>query len=93
MWYWSRPVLVGRREWRLVNVSGKPLTVEAVKSFDGVSKPFLVVEGGPHQTIPDGEAILVKFRATNLRNSFTGLILSGVDGAGLPWTVQYPVRS
>ena len=40
MGYWSRPVLVGRREWRLVNVSGKPLTVEAVKSFDGVSKPF-----------------------------------------------------
>lgn len=39
------------------------------------------------------KAILVKFRATNLRNSFTGLILSGVDGAGLPWTVQYPVRS
>lgn len=71
MEYWSRPVLVGRREWRLVNVSGKQLTVEAVKSFDGVSKPFLVVEGGPHQTIPDGEAILVKFRATNLRNSFT----------------------
>lgn len=35
MEYWSRPVLVGRREWRLVNVSGKPLTVEAVKSFDG----------------------------------------------------------
>ena len=43
MEYWSRPVLVGRREWRLVNVSGKQLTVEAVKSFDGVSKPFLVV--------------------------------------------------
>ena len=55
MEYWSRPVLVGRREWRLVNVSGKQLTVEAVKSFDGVSKPFLVVEGGPHQTIPDGQ--------------------------------------
>lgn len=59
----------------------------------GYLSRFLVVEGGPHQTIPDGEAILVKFRATNLRNSFTGLILSGVDGAGLPWTVQYPVRS
>jgi hypothetical protein len=29
MGYWSRPVLVGRREWRLVNVSGKPLTVES----------------------------------------------------------------
>lgn len=94
MEYWSMPVPTGRDEWELTNTSGQTLTVDEIRSFDGVSLPFLVVKDGLHQTIADGKPIRVKFRATNIRNSFNGLVLSGITGEGQAWMVRYPqVRS
>ncbi|NMM98084.1 hypothetical protein [Bifidobacterium olomucense] len=94
MEYWSQPVYAGQDEWELTNISGQSLTVDEISSYDGVSLPFLVVKDGLHQTIADGKPLRVKFRATNIRNSFTGLILSGTNREGQAWTVQYPqVRS
>lgn len=90
MEYWSKPTLVGPREWELTNISGRELTVEGIRSFDGVSLPFLVVLDGLHQTVANGKSITVRFRGTSIRNSFSGLVLTGVDGEGCQWVSHYP---
>lgn len=89
MEYWSDPVRSGVREWELTNISGGALTVEQIRSFDGVSLPFLVVENGLGQTVNPNGRVRVRFRPTSICNSFNGLVLAGRTGEGLAWTVRW----